>query len=176
MSFLRPGAAAFLTRWRETALWAFLTLIGLYWLLGGSGWFFWLAAIVWGSVGLWLLRSAFLSALAAGRGAAPGVVSIDEQRISYFGPVTGGVISIDEIDHIGIDHGGKGWQVSSRDSGISLTIPMAATGAEGLIDAFAALPGFSPARALTMAGAGVTIWRREAPRGIPSLARIGGGD
>lgn len=180
MSFIRPRVAAAALRWRETALWAALTLAGLFWLYG-AGIVRMPLMLLWGAVGIWLTRSALLSALAAGRAAAPGMVSIDEQRISYFGPYTGGVLALDEISRIAIGAGEAGavWRLWSPDAAEPLTIPAAAEGAGGLIDAFAALPGFAPTRALGALHAAhgeMTIWRRGAAPVFAALAREGDAD
>ncbi|QIE55899.1 hypothetical protein G5B40_10830 [Pikeienuella piscinae] len=174
MSFIRPKVAAAALRWRETTLWAALTLAGLFWLYG-PGAVRAALMLLWGMVGLWLTRSALLSALAAARAEAPGVVSIDERRISYFGPYAGGVLALDEIGRIaiGAEEGGAVWRLWSPESAAPLTIPAAAEGAGGLIDAFAALPGFAPTRALsTLHGAHgeLTIWRREPAPTFTALA------
>ncbi|WP_340107183.1 hypothetical protein [Pikeienuella sp. HZG-20] len=177
MSFVRPEVARAARRWRETALWVALTVIGAVWLTSSGGLAGWGLALCWGAAGLWLARSAFLSALAAGRAPAPGVVTIDERRISYFGPYEGGVVALDDIGRIGCGRVGGGpdavWRLWSIETGDEVTIPVAADGAEALIDAFAALPEFAPARALSALNASsgvVTIWRRRRGGTLPTLA------
>lgn len=182
MSFLRPEATALIRRWAEPAIYGALTVFAALWLwrAGPGGWLG--GALIAGAlaVGGLLLRSALLSSLAAGRGAAPGVVRIDERRIAYFGPHGGGVAALDDLQSIEIwgpdpDHWRPvaDWVLRGSDPE-ALIVPVSAAGAEGMIDAFAALPGFAPARALGALGAGggatITIWRRAGAHAAPALA------
>jgi len=94
----------------------------------------------------------------------PGVVTIDERRIAYFGPFDGGVISIDGLTAISIESGPEPvWRLRVSD-GTVLRVPAAAEGAEDLPEAFAALDGFSPARAAhalaARGNATFPVWRR----------------
>jgi len=102
--------------------------------------------------------------------ADPGVVTIDERRIGYFGPDGGGfvemgaltkldfqVFAVPASEPVGL------WHLTHADGG-PVMIPMAAKGAEGLLDLFAALQGvrLNDAVAARSAGRNVTvpIWRR----------------
>lgn len=195
MSFFRPEAARLVWRWTETGIYVAVTGLGLWWLLAAApapaAWRWGLAAVA-ALAGGWFIRAAALSALAAGEGEAPGVVEIDERRVAYWGPREGGVIALDEIASIDISVAGPGdwsdetvWALRPEASpsaagGAALLIPTSAVGAERLIDAFAALPGFAPARAISALrsreSAMVTIWRRPAAPGGPALARLPGRD
>lgn len=160
MSFFRTEAVAHITRWLETAVYAGLTLAALAWLWSppmSSVRIF--VVLIIGAAGFWLTRAAFVSALAGGPLAAPGVVNIDERRIAYFGPDDGGVISINGIGAISVDGKGR-WQLWSEEGGPPVAIPATAEGADGLIDAFSALPGFqaAPAIAGVRGRRLITIW------------------
>jgi hypothetical protein len=162
MSFFRTEAVAHLTRWLETTVYGCLTLVALAWLWSppmSSARIF--VALIIGAAGFWLTRAALLSALAGGPLAAPGVVTIDERRIAYFGPAEGGVISINGLGAIGTDGRGA-WRLWAEEGGPPVIIPSTAEGADGLIDAFAALPGFQAAPAITAVRGrkAITIWRR----------------
>jgi len=132
---------------------------------------------------LWVLRSAVLSALADRGADAPGVVTIDERRVSYFGPHIGGVIAIDDIQEIEIATPAPAyWQYEAQwvlrwsNEEAALIIPVSAKGADGLVDAFSALPRFAPTRAFAALAAGddqtVTIWRRDGAASGPALAHV----
>lgn len=98
---------------------------------------------------------------------APGVVSVDEGRIAYMGPITGGNVDLRELVEIEvIDVAGsrRCWRLRQAD-GQMLLVPMAAAGAAALYDHFAALPGMET-RALMSALEGEAIparriWRRD---------------
>lgn len=172
MSFFRTEAVSQVTRWVETTLYAALTLGAVMWLWSppmGTARIF--AIIIIGAAGFWLTRAAALSALAGGPLAAPGVVTIDERRIAYFGPHDGGVISINGLAAVGVDGRGA-WRLWAEDGGPPVVIPSSAEGADGLIDAFAALPGFQPAPAVAALRArkAITIWRRGGGRSAENLA------
>lgn len=141
MTLVRPELAALLSRGREVLAAASLGLFGL--------WLFWL--------GGWLLQAVGLVALvvAAGwgfqawrrmrfaqDGEAPGIVEVDEGQISYFGPVTGGAVSLPDLVELRLLtlRGRRVWRLKQSD-GQALLIPVEARGAEALFDAFAALPG-----------------------------------
>jgi len=100
----------------------------------------------------------------------PGVVTIDERRIGYFGPDGGGfvemgalmkleyqVMEVPSSEPVGL------WHLSHADGG-PVMIPMAAKGAEALLDTFAALPGAKLGVAFGAREAGrnavVEIWQR----------------
>jgi hypothetical protein len=169
MSRLRTGARATLARWRGIAL-SLLPVAGAAALAGG-------AALRGAPVALALLAGAgalsalmlrdSLSRLRLHRAGGPGVVEVAEGRVAYFGPAHGGVADLDTLRSIEI--AGGDWVLRSPESP-TLRIPLAAEGATALLDAFAALPGFSPARAAEAAGspAHALVWRRPAGRAAPT--------
>lgn len=176
-TFFRPEALRALSRWAETitlgAAFALLLSFILFW--GGfAGWVKWSLGIAIGLVGIWLVRSAILSALSNRDGEAPGVVTIDERRISFFGPHIGGIVSLNDLQTIEIATAAPDyWQYETQwilrgvENEAALVIPVTAVGASGLMDAFAALPGFAPTRALSALSAApdrtIIIWTRKAP-------------
>ncbi|TNF60155.1 MAG: hypothetical protein EP307_09130 [Rhodobacteraceae bacterium] len=164
MSFIRPQARATLWRLREVISAAGLAALGLYWLTS-HGLVFWLGALCLAvALGLALVgiqRARFR--LGAG---GPGVVSLDEGQIAYFGPLTGGVVAIADLTCLTLDPTGQPthWVLEHTD-GPPLHIPVTAEGAEVLFDAFAALPGIRTERMLAeLRGQGrvpVVIWQRQ---------------
>ncbi|MEL6792067.1 MAG: hypothetical protein AAFP78_01335 [Pseudomonadota bacterium] len=184
MSFFRPEARALIARWAETG--AYVVAGGglLWWLLARGPadpvWRWGLIAFV-AVTGALFIRSAVLSALSKGEGEAPGVVQIDERRIAYFGPHQGGLVSINDIQAIEIWTADESvwryepdWVLRWSETESALIIPVSAQGADGLPDAFTALPGFNAAKAIAALkapeGRTVTIWRRAAAMDAPALA------
>jgi len=181
MSFFRPEAVKPLLRWSETAFYGAATFFGALWLYNAVSdplWRWGLIAAV-ALFGAGMIRAAILSALAAHDDEGPGIVQIDERRIAYFGPEAGGIASINEIHSIDIAAPDPSvwiyearWILRGEGEEAALSIPATAKGAEGLADAFSALPGFEPARAIAalhaQEGARSTIWRR--PGAVVDLA------
>ena len=104
-----------------------------------------------------------------GRGdGGPGIVHVDERRLAYWGPLTGGVIDMDDLRRLDLDPTGKPahW-ILWGSGGQRVEVPVTALGAERLLDLFAALPGLPVERLLAArvaeGGAPVTVWRRDAP-------------
>lgn len=182
---IRPEARALLHRYREVIAALALALAGL-WLvsLGGLvlvpiGLLVLALAIGWAGLSWRRLRFAQGSD-------APGLVEVDEAQIGYLGPDSGGFVSIVELVELRLLtlRGRRLWRLKQAD-GQALLIPVDASGAERLFDAFAALPGMdsgalvaalSPDRAavdhsgaLTLAGETRTIWRR-AGKGVVQSA------
>lgn len=163
MSLLRPEALAALRRWRGVLAAAALALaaaalFGRAALEGAPVALGLLAACA--LVALWLGRDA-LARIRLARSGGAGVVVVAEGRIEYFGPVTGGMADLDALRAVEIA-GGAHW-VLRPEGAPALRIPLSAEGATALIDAFAALPGFSAEHAAAAAGqrgAHVIVWRR----------------
>jgi hypothetical protein len=162
--FLRPGAAAVLRKWREVLI--ALGVIGLgLWIAAfpgpvvqGFGW------VLMAGGAAYLIPAARRARFAAS-GEAPGVVRVDERRILYMGPVHGGAVALDDLAHLSIrrlEDGRAAWVLVAEDG--VLAIPVEATGAEALFDAFTALPGLSAQALLAArdgAASGTTrIWSR----------------
>ncbi len=179
MSFVRPEIARAALRWGETAIYAAVSLVVLWWLSGAASDVFWriVLMVAAGFVGFWLTRAAYLTARASADRDGPGMVLIDERRITYLGPELGGLVSINALEAIEIwapdppyADSAPRWILRHQDADEGLMIPINAEGASGLIDAFAALPGFEPDKAIAaLGGAGgsvATVWRRAPPPGL----------
>ncbi len=179
----RPEALALLARLREPALAVAMLAAGL-WLATQGGWF--LAAVGlglavlgcgWGVLALRRLR------FAAGR-EAPGLVEVDEGRITYMGPKLGGSVGMPDLAEIRLLtlRGRRVWRLKQGDGQV-LLVPLDAQGAEALFDAFAALPGLTSAALVAAldapvpAGPGLVsatrptdslVWRRSG-RGLQAV-------
>jgi len=173
MSFVRPELVTWLTRWRDAIAGAGVALFGIVWAFGARGFMAWLGlpVLILGAALVWLgwQRGRFRN-----DGDGPGVVSIAEGRIAYFGPLTGGAIDTEAISRIALDRTGQPahWALTAA-TGETLYIPVTARGADALIDALAGLPGFrtgAAVAALSRRGAGVTVvWQRPGYPTPPTL-------
>ena len=179
MSFIRPEIARAARRWFETAAYATVTVLILWWLSGAAVDIYWRAGLMLGVgfSGFRLTRAAYHSARAATDRDGPGMVLIDERRITYLGPEFGGFASINALEAIELwapDPAfymyDERWILRHEDSAQGLIIPTNAEGAKGLIDAFSALPGFEAEKAVAALGAAegsvATVWRRSEPAGL----------
>ncbi|AXI45289.1 hypothetical protein C1J03_04100 [Sulfitobacter sp. SK012] len=165
MSFFRPEANAALWRWREVIVGGAVALWGLWWIAGPGqllaipGWAF----VIGGSALIWLgvQRARF-----RGDGGGVGAVQVDEGQISYFGPLTGGVVALRELERLSLDTTAKPahWRLDQPGSA-PLLIPVNAAGSEALFDAFATLPGLKTERMLSELRSPrpqpVVIWERR---------------
>lgn len=167
--FLRPEARASLWRWREIVLAVPFTMLGLWWAFGHFGLLAWLG---WGLVGL--SGVLVVTGVQRGRfrqgGAGPGYVQLDERRLAYFGPLTGGVMDLDDLCRVALEPKARPaphWILTGI-GGQELAIPVNAAGAEALFDVFAALPGIKTGQMLAVLqntpDARVTVWEQAAPR------------
>lgn len=171
--FLRPEARAALLRWREALAGAALLGLGLWIALASHGLLSWLG---WAGAGLGaaLVYTGVQHGRFRAEGQGPGVVSVTERRVTYYGPLTGGTAELDRVRRLDLVPGRPVHWLLSDEAGTDLAIPVNAAGAEGLLDAFAALPGLRTGallRALETEPPGpVTVWRRAAPaHGHPAL-------
>ena len=173
MSFLRPELAEGLRRWREPIGWAVLLAAGVW--LAARGYarvepaLFALGLLLAGA-GLGLMRGAIGRLRLRADAPAEGVVVIDEARIAYLGPRTGGVVDLPSVVRVEIvsrphvpQASAHAWVITT-DDGTRLVIPLGAEGAEGLFDALSPLPGIdfdAGAAAVAASGPGrATMWRK----------------
>ena len=174
MSFIRPEARATLWRWREALAGAGALLLGLWWGLGTSGALQWVGGAI-GLAGVALIVAGIQRGRFRQGGGGPGVVQVDEGRVAYFGPFTGGVVALSEITALHLDRRVRPprW-VLSQPGQPDLPVPLDAEGSEALFDVFASLPGMRTERMLSEmrreSEALVVIWRRS-NRATRRLAR-----
>lgn len=167
MNFVRPEARAQLWRFREILAGVGLAALGL-WLVTGPGLTLWLGYAAWavaaGLIVVGVQRARFRTG-----GGGPGVVAIDEGQIAYFGPMSGGVVALADLERLTLDptqHPAH-WLLESA-SQSPLYIPVNAEGSDVLFDAFAALPGMRTGQMLAeMRGRAtypVVIWEKVSAR------------
>ncbi|MCH2166273.1 MAG: hypothetical protein MK107_01050 [Oceanicola sp.] len=166
---MRPEVTALLSRYLETFIAAGVAAVGLRFAVSpgpvvqGFGLLLTLVGIGWAVTAL---RRARFHA----KGEAPGIVEVIEGRISYMGPVMGGVVAVDDLialDVLVVAGARRCWRLRQND-GQALLIPQSAEGAEALYDVFAGLPGASQTAlvtALSYSGdTALAVWRRAAVR------------
>lgn len=174
MSFMRAEARDTLWRLREVLAGAGVAALGAWWIAGPGGLLGWIG---------WVLVAAGLALVVIGAqrarfrvaGQGPGVVQVDEGRIVYFGPLTGGALAVAGIERLTWHPEARPphWQIAGED-GAALMIPVNAEGAEALFDAFATLPGLKTERMLSVMRRArthpVVVWERSPTR--PALAPL----
>lgn len=161
---MRGEAKAGLKRWAEVLAGGAIVALSVWWLFHSWGLS---KALGWIGIvfGLAFAYAGWQRARFTPAGEGLGAVQIDERRLGYYGPLSGGVIDLDELETLSFDGTGRPGHWILRDqSGTSLAIPVNAAGAERLYDAFAALPGLALsdlARAQHRRGRQIwPLWRR----------------
>ena len=169
---IRPEVSAALWRWREVIATLGLGAVGMALMLGGG----WVRLALGGALAV-LAAALAINAVRRMRfgqgGGGPGIVEVDEARISYFGPQGGGFVSVVELSELRLVTlaGRRHWRLKQMD-GQALLIPVEASGAERLFDAFASLPGIAGSdlvaalQAADVQALGPVIWRHPA---LPAL-------
>ena len=161
---IRPELLELARRWREALIGAGLVLLGLWW-AGGTGLMPFLggATAVVGAALVWLSVQRERFRRRVGQG--PGVVTVDERRVTYMGPLDGGTIALGDLRRLDLDptaYPDPVWVLTAPDA--TLRVPITALGADALLDLFAALPGLRTGRMLAeLEGGGsavVAIWER----------------
>ncbi len=174
MSLFRPEAKAAILRWREAIIGLVVFALGLYWVTQTFGLIYWLGfPVTLAGVALIVIgvqRGRFRTG-----GGGPGLVQIIEGRISYFGPLTGGVVDVSNLTALRLDQGAKPPHWLLDQPGVpSLAIPTNAEGAEALFDAFATVPGLETGRLVAAlnrkADHPIVIWRKGGA--LDSLPRL----
>lgn len=163
MSFIRPEAAQSLIRWREVLIGAAVLALGAWWALALSGILSWVGYVLLpigaalGVVGV--QRARFRNTGSGG----PGMVQIDEGRVTYFGPLTGGTVDLADMTSLTIEPSAKPAHWGLHQPGQpALMIPTTAEGADALFDAFATLPGLRVQKMLAALSSQsretITVW------------------
>ena len=162
MSFIRPEAARALHQWREVLIGAGGIALALWWMLGPGGILAWVGGAV-GIAGAALIVISVQRARFRSGSGGPGVVQVDEGRIVYFGPLTGGAVDLSEMTALHLDPSAHPAHWTLYQPGNPpLLIPLTAEGADQLFDVFATLPGLRTGRLLsavqTHDGQPVAVW------------------
>lgn len=162
---IRPEAAAALRRWREVLTGAGVIALGLYWIIVSGGLLFWIGWVAL-AIGAALVVAGIQRARFRMGGGGAGIVTVVEGRVTYFGPLSGGVIDLDSLEQLSIDHSAKPAHWLMHQPGQPpIAIPVNAEGADALFDIFAALPGIRTEYLLRQMHEGgdhaTVVWRTE---------------
>ncbi|XDA97350.1 hypothetical protein AB1M95_14685 [Sulfitobacter sp. LCG007] len=168
MRFIRPEARAQLLRWREAILGVVLLVPGGVWFQPPHGLMLLpaLGCVVAGCALIWI---GFQRGRFRGPEGGVGAVQVDEGRITYFGPLTGGSVALRELERLTLlrDPSPAHWCLDQPGEP-PLMIPVNAAGTDALFDAFATLPGLRTERMLhelrNPGVQGVVIWERSPSR------------
>ncbi|MEJ6392795.1 hypothetical protein V8J82_05970 [Gymnodinialimonas sp. 2305UL16-5] len=167
-SFFRPEAMSALTRWREVIVALIIAALGVWIALRPGGIIVAGFGYVLIGLGLAFLIPALRRARFATDGQGAGIVQVDEQRITYMGPVTGGAMALDDLAILSVRRDGLGqtsWVLA--DATQLLVIPVDAAGADALFDTFSALPGLNIDRLIaavqSRTGGSQQLWSRKRP-------------
>ncbi|GAA4222559.1 hypothetical protein GGQ68_001076 [Sagittula marina] len=169
---IRPEVKQGLRRWQEVLVGAAVAALGLYWALFTGGgvlhWIGWLVCAVGCGLGVAGVQRARFRQGSDG----PGVVQVIERRVSYFGPLNGGLVDLEAMTSLLLDPTEKPPHWVMRVPGQEpLHIPLTAKGADQLFDAFASLPGIQTEHMLRQMHGDpvgpVVIWRTPAAQDAP---------
>jgi len=164
MMFFRPEAVAAVMRWREALIGLGTAVFGL-WLISGPGFLLAVPGYACLACGVALIWMGIQRGRFRGPDGGSGAVQIDEGQVTYFGPLTGGTVSLREMESLTLDSTmfPAHWRLAQQGQ-TALLIPVNAAGADGLFDAFATLPGLKTERMLTALKANprqtIVIWQR----------------
>lgn len=148
--FVRPEFRAALARYAQVIIGALIVALGLWWtrftfgIVNGLSYGVALLGLIIAIEGL---RRARLMRKATGKG--PGLVEVDEWRITYLSAHFGGSVAIDALMAVEIqvtDQAEALWIFLQTD-GQRLVVPASAKGADLIVDALSALPGLDYAAA-----------------------------
>jgi hypothetical protein len=155
-------------RAREALIGVFVSILGMYWAIGGSG----LLQMIGTSLAV---AGALLSFAGIQRarfrtgGGGAGVVHVVEGQVAYYGPHEGGAMSVADLTMVELDPTTKPisqWVLHDPHSP-PLRIPTNAEGAESLFDVFASLEGIQTEKMLSeLSGKPdrqVVIWQAAVP-------------
>lgn len=159
MSYIRPELKDAIWRWREVIAALALSGFGLWLAVVSFGIVEWIG---WGlcALGAVLAVSAAQKVRFKSDGDGPGVVTLDERRVTYLGPLDGGVADLDLMVQLDLTPA-PAWRLINGD-GNFLDIPTNAMGVEALFDVFTALPGIKTEYMLSVLKcerpAQMTVW------------------
>ena len=146
MSFIRPEVRSFFKKWREAMIGGVVLMVNIQIAATSGGLLRGIAL-----AGILLGAALFIEGVRRAKLPEPdggvGAVDVDERQITYFGPLGGGAISINELRRVKVRTTDIGpitsdffWEFTDQ-AGQRLTIPGDAENASALFDALTALKG-----------------------------------
>lgn len=140
---IRAEAKIALSKWREALVGLAVMALGLYWAMSFFGILKWVGVVVI-PIGGALVYIGVQRARFRQNSDGPGIVAVVEGQISYFGPIAGGVVAVEDIARISlVTKADKSEWCIEQPAQPALNIPTNARGAEALFDIFAMLPGLN---------------------------------
>ena len=128
--------------WRETIVAIIFAGIGLYWTINSYGTLYFIGYGVL-IIGIIFTYVGYQRASFKRKETGGGIVEFTEGQISYFGPKTGAIFSIEDIECLSIDKSNSSsmW-IIERTADYKVEIPTNVEGNEVLFDVFNSLEGF----------------------------------
>lgn len=168
MHMIRPELRDAFYRWREALAGLGVVLLGLWavFRLGGFLVIPGVLALILGAALIWIgVQQARFRIQQDGI----GTVDVDEGQVAYFGPQSGGMVSLKELERLSLNTNiaPPHWQLDQPGTP-ALMIPVNANGSDALFDAFATLPGLRTEKMLSELRSGkkqeIVIWERKPSR------------
>lgn len=169
MNIIRKDVLVFFQRYSDALVGACVSFFGVNWALSAVG-FMSMLGIAMTVAGALLTFAGIQRARFRCGDSGPGVVTIDEGQVTYFGPLDGGTVHIDELTQIDLApsetiKGTYEWLLLARSSAEPLRIPANAVGADALFDVFTRLEGVRTNKLLSQINQKIAnqivIWRRR---------------
>jgi len=135
---IRPEIKDGLWRWREVIAALAFAGLGMWFALSAFGIMEWVGWAIF-ALGVAVAVSAAQKVRFQSQGDGPGVVTIDERRVTYLGPLDGGIVELDLMVQLDLTPN-DAWHLINAD-GTYIDIPTNAKGVDVLFDVFIALPG-----------------------------------
>ena len=128
--------------WRETIVAIIFAGLGFYWIINSYGTLYFIGYGVL-ITGLTFAHLGYQRASFKRKEIGVGLVEFTEGQISYFGPKTGAIFSIEDIECLSIDKSNSSsiW-IIERTADYKVEIPTNVEGNEVLFDVFNSLEGF----------------------------------
>ena len=128
--------------WRETIVAMIFAGLGLYWTINSYGTLYFIGYGVL-IIGITFAYVGYQRASFKRKETGGGIVEFTEGQISYFGPKTGAIFSIEDIECLSIDKSNSSsiW-IIERTADYKVEIPTNVEGNEVLFDVFNSLEGF----------------------------------
>ena len=149
MAFIRPDVKEAVSRFRDAIAGIAVSLLGVYWALNGVG-FMSIVGTSLAVAGALLVFAGIQRGRFRSGAGGPGIVSVDEGQVTYYGPLEGGSVVISELAKVEFDATARPkaeWILHDPVTG-PLRIPINAEGADALFDVFSKLEGIQTEKML----------------------------
>lgn len=156
---IRPEIKDGVWRWREVIAAMIFAGLGMWFAFSAFGIMEWIGWAIF-ALGIAMAVSAAQKVRFQARDDGPGVVTLDERRVTYLGPLDGGVAELDLMVQLDLTPA-PAWRLINGD-GTYIDIPTNAKGVDVLFDVFIALPGIKTEYMLSVLNGAkpgkMTVW------------------